>query len=251
MANAAVVYRNLADAATVTGSTQVPLMPATNVQQEHISRKWRSISADDYLLIDFGESTSIDTVWIGGLTTTKVQLRASNSDATGETGEIYDSTLVAADQNHLQKTWVLGSAVSARYWRIDLEHDDLDYVEAGRVVMGVRSVYQYNYAFGFEVGYSDPSIRTQSAGGQTHVTPKRSYRHASPTFEWVSKADRDGFVEAIDRDNGLKTDVLFLLDPESAHLERDTIWGLMSELTAISQPFFDIWSKQYRIEERR
>lgn len=246
---ASVLYRNLVDAATALASSQIVLAPVSNVQNEHVARKWRSITPADSIVVDFGASVSIDTVAAMGLTATTMRVRLSTADSSGATGDAFDSGVDPVDQNYLQSVVLLPSAVSARYLRIDLASGG-DYVEMGRLVAGVRSAFTYNFGFGWGRTWVDPSIRTKTRGGQTQISPEQSYRTLDLSFEWVSEADRYGFVETIDRDNGLKTDVLFITDENSSNLARDSVWGLLADITPVTQPFFDIYAKQYRIEER-
>jgi hypothetical protein len=246
---AAVVYNNLADAATVLASSQVVLAPAVNVQNEHVARKWRSITAADHLIADFGSLVSIDTVAAIGLTAATMRVRLSTVDSSGAAGDAYDGGTDAVDQNYRAGIELLPSAVSARYLRVDFASGG-SYCEVGRLVAGVRSRFTYNFAYGWGRSWIDPSIRTKTRGGQTQISPETSYRTLDLNFEWLATADRHGFVEAIDRDNGLKTDVLFITDEDSASLARDSLWGLVAEMTPVSQPYFGMFTKQLRIEER-
>ena len=251
MANAAAVYDNLADDATISASTQVLLTPVANLQNPHIARKWRSTSTADYFVADLLALTSIDTVSVIGLTATTIRIRISSVDSSGSAGDLYDSGVVAIDQDYLQYIAVLGAPVSGRYVRVDLANSVEAYVEAGRAVIGLRTAYTYNFGFNWQRAYVDPSIRTKTRGGQTQVSNENTYRTLDVTFEWVTVEQRNGFVETIDRVNGLKTDILFMTDTASTNMARDSVWGLITDLTPVTQPFFDIYSKQYKIEERR
>lgn len=250
MANAAIVYENLADAATLSASSQILLAPVTNLQNEHVARKWRSRTSSAYVIVDLGAATSIDTVAIIGLTSSTVRLRISTSDSTGVAGDLYDSTAEASDQDFKQAIYVLGSSVSGRYLRFDLTHSSLEYVEAGRVVIGVRTAFTYNFGYDWSRSYVDPSVITKTRGGQTQIRPENTYQVLSITFPWLSVAEDAGFIDTISRVNAQKTDVLWLLDPESSDLPRNTIWGLMTEAAPITQPYFQIFSKTVSIEER-
>lgn len=252
MGNAALLYRNLADDAVISASSELVLAPGSKVQNPDIARKWRSASSGDWLLADFGALTSMDTVAVIGLTATTCRVRLSSTDPTGVAGDIYDSGVDAVDQDYLQAIVLIGAPVSARFLRIDLTNGTAGatYVEAGRLVAGLRSRFGINFGFGWSKGYVDPSILTKTRGGQTQVSAETSYRVLDLTFEMVSPSDRRGFIETVDRVNGKKLGVLFVLDDESSDLAFDTIWGLVSELTPVTQPYLDRFSKQYRIEER-
>lgn len=251
MANAALLYENLADAGTISVSTQVALTPGSNLQDPNIVRKWRSTAAASYFIVDLGSLQSIDTIAVIGITADMIRIRATTSDSAGLSSPVYDSTNTAVDQSYLQHIAVLTSPVSARYIRVDLTATTGDFVEAGRIVIGQRTSFGVNFAYNWSRAWVDPSIRTQTRGGQTQVSNERTYRTLDVTFDFLSESEKNGTVETIDRVNGLKTDIMLLTDPDSSNLARDTVWGLMSDLTVVANPYFGIFSKQYRIQERR
>ncbi|GAB5506693.1 MAG: hypothetical protein Rhirs2KO_18560 [Rhizobiaceae bacterium] len=248
---AAVVHSNLADSATISASSSLLLAQPSRVQNEHVGRKWRSQLPTSHLVLDLGSAQSIDVVAMIGLTASTIRCRVSATDDTGAAGELYDSTEVAVDQDFLQAIFLLSAPATGRYVRIDLTHATLTYTEVGRAVIGLKSAFTVNYAYGWGRTYVDPSIRTTTRGGLTQIRSQSTYRMVELPFDWIEEADRLGFIETIDRVNGLKSDVLMLLDTDSGNLPRDTIWGLISDASPVNQPYFDVYSKQYRIEERR
>lgn len=250
MGNAALLYRNLADEATIAVSSQLATAAGSLVQNEHVARKWRSESSGDWLLADLGALVSLDTVAVMGLTATQYRVRLSSSDPTGAAGDIRDTGTLSVDQAYLQAIALLDVPASARYLRVDLTNAGGAYVEAGRLVAGLRNLFEINFSFDWSIGYVDPSIATKTRGGQTQVSREQSYRQVSLSFDFMRQTDRYGFVEEADRLNGIKDDVLLILDEDSTALPRDSIWGRVVDLSPVSQPFFDIYSKQYRIEER-
>jgi hypothetical protein len=138
--------------------------------------------------------------------------------------------------------------VSARYIRIDIVAATL--AELGRVFVGARTRFQYNFVKGWARTWNDLSLRSKTRGGQTQIFPDSVYRTYDVSFDFLTQSDRDGFVEDIDRVNALKTDVLFITNPDSANLSRDSVWGLMTSLTPVVQPHIGTYTKQYTIEER-
>lgn len=245
---AAVLFDNLVDRAIVSASTSETLARANRVQNEHVARRWRSLTGEDYLVVDFGTPVSIDTVSALGLSATTARLRLSTSDHGA--GDLYDSGADAVSQGFRQAVWLLPAPVMARFLRIDFVNAGASYVEAGRIVAGVRAAYEINFSYGWGFSYADLSRKTRTRGGQTQVNRDSRYRVLEVAFELIGKADRHGFVDTIDRVNGLSLDVLFIADPDSDDLARDTVWGLISETTPVVQPYFDRFSKNYRIEER-
>jgi hypothetical protein len=254
MANAAIAYNNLADAGVIVASDQELTLPASNLQNPHVARRWRSRFAPAFALVDLGAATPIDTVALFGMTlgaAGTVRARISSSDATGAAGDVFDSGTVPVDANYGTYIGLLGAPASGRYVRFDLADTGAAFVEAGRVFVGTRTAFTYNHIYGWQRGWVDRSVRTKTRGGQTQIWNDNQYRTLDLTFDFVTEAQMNDLVEAIDVANGQRKDVLMIRDPASSNLARDSIWGLISDLTPASQPtFFDIYSREYKLEER-
>lgn len=254
MANCSVAYINLADAGTISSSSQKLLAPASLLQDPHVSRRWRGNNGDsDYFIVDLLALKSIDTFGVFGLTlsvTGTIRVRASSADSTGATGDIYDSGAVAVDALYNSFIGLMVTTASARYVRVDLNDVGAAYVEAGRIFVGLRAEFLINFKFGWNVQWFDRSTRTKTRGGQTQVMRDNCYRVADLTFDFIPTAQRYDLIESIDRINGLHTDILMIMEPDAANLAQRAIWGLVQDITAVSQSFFDVFSKQYKIEER-
>ena len=259
--NAAIAYDNRADRASITASSSAILLPVSRLQDPHIARKWRSNgSASEFLTIDLGASVPVDTVALIGLNLTSdgtVRVRVSDMDTSAQAGEIYDSGDVggAIDPRWGMLVHLLPEALVGRYVRIDLSDPNAAYIEAGRLFVGRRWQFQYNFAFGWSRQYVDRSRKTESRGGQTFIDRDVRYRMANISFELITQAQRWGFVEEVDRVNGTHDDVLLITQSDSDNLGRDCIWGLISDLDPITQP--QVWiedapayAKAYRITER-
>lgn len=249
--NAYIAYKNLADSAvTLTASSSLLLLPVSNLVVPHIARKWRgSGGVTDYFVANLGAATSIDTLAVFGITGTQIRFRISSVDTTGAAGDIYDSGTVSVDQTYLSSIKLITSPVSGRYVRVDITTTG-SYVEAGRVFIGLRTQFAYNFGKGWQRTWNDRSVRTKTRGGQTQVFADNMFRSVDVKFDFINQTDRDGFVETIDIVNGMKTDVLFVANPASANLSRDSIWGLMTAITPVVQPSVGMFTKQYLIEER-
>jgi hypothetical protein len=249
---AQISYTNLADTAPLlTASTNTLLLPASNLSVPHIARKWRGTdTVTDYFVCDLGAATSLDTVAVFGITGKQIRVRVSSVDATGVAGDLYDSGVLSVDQNYLASICLVPAAVSGRYVRVDLTTDAGTYVEAGRLFIGSRTRFAYNFVKGWHRVWTDRSTKSKTRGGQTQIFADNTFRSIDVTFDFLSQTDRDGFVEEIDRVNATKTDVLFITDPNSTNLARDSIWGLISAMTPVVQPYAGVFTKQYMIEER-
>lgn len=256
MSNAAILYLNLADDATLTPSSAQVQCPASLMQNPHVSRKWKTTaSASEYLIVDLGSAQSIDTIYLLGcsLSASAVsRVRVSATDSSGAAGELYDSGDVtgAVDQNYGTQPVLLDAAVSGRYVRFDFADPGATDIQIGRLVIGLRTVFGINFGYNWQAQRVDRSVLTKTRGGQTQVFRDNAYRTIDLTFGFMSPSDRYGVVEAVDIACGASTDVLFIIDPESTNPARDSIWGLISDMTPAIQATLDIFTKQYKIEER-
>lgn len=248
--NAAVVYRNLAQAGTVTASSQVLDARAGEVLTEQPSEKWHSTSTPAWIINDLGTSVSVDTFAAVGLNATTVRLRISNSDPTAASALLHDSGVVAVDQNYLQAVFALSSPVTGRYVRFDFTNGGDDHVEVGCLVAGLRSTYATNYDYGASITTPDLSRRRRLPAGATQIDVETIYRAFTANFGWISDEDRWGFVEDMERYARLSRNVLFLMDPSAANLARATIFGLIAEATPIVVASHELHAKSYTIEER-
>jgi hypothetical protein len=251
MANAAIAYTNLADAATLTASSQALTMPAANVQSAHVGRRWRSLSAtSEILTFQWSSDQTIDTLAVFGTTMTAagtVQFTLKDSLA----NVLDSSSALVVDSNFDSNIRLLGAPITnVRFLVITFSDPSASYIEAGRVFAGARSSFGTNFSYGWQYGWTDRSIRSKTRGGQTLIFRDNSFRTLDVSFNFLTSDERNGFVESIDRVNLASTDVLFITDTASANLPRDSIWGLITDQSPVVQPYFDRFAKKYSIEER-
>lgn len=247
---ARLAHLNLSDAAFIAASSQVLLAPISNLQQEHVLRRWRSAAASAFFVADLGGLQSIDVCAVMGLTGDTIRFRYSTTDATGDAGDAWDSGVLAIDQLYLQALDLRPAPIVARYVRVDIDGGTDPFVEAGRLFVGLTETFGINFGYGWQRGWIDPSSLRKTEGGQTQIKRKTKTRVVEVAFDNLTKPERDGLVEQIDGANGLTDDILFIGDPVSPNLARDSIFGLMTDLSPVSAPVFGRYSKPYKIEGR-
>lgn len=263
---AAILYDNLADAATLDASSWIAAAPPATLQSPHVSRRWKGRNGDsETLSADLLAEVSLDTLTLLGcqyvdaddiqanMTASAItRIRVSSQTGGPFAGDVYDSGSAAGriDAAYGALVTHLASPVSGRYVDFNLSQSGANALLAGRMVIGLREAFTINFGYGWSYGYGDLSRLKKSAGGQTFVDRDDRYRILNLTFDALDADDRYGFVEEADRLNGISRDVLFVLDPDSATPDRDTIWGLMQDLSPPAQPNLAFFSKSYRIEER-
>lgn len=257
--NASLSYTNLFDAAaaSVVASSQTTLTPAqARLQDRHVARKWRSTGTTEFLTIDLGSGVSVDTVALMGVNisatgTTRVRASLTNAAATGSL--LYDSGSIAGavDPNYGYLVTLITSPVTVRYIRIDIADATKSYIEAGRLFVGLRTQVAVNFSPGWSHSFIDRTRKTEGRGGQMFMDIDNSYRILDLTFGFLSQAEHDGFVETIDRDLGEHNDFLFIIDPTSTNLGRDSRWGFIDGNQPAVGPYtFNVFSKSYKLRER-
>lgn len=260
MANAAALYDNFADDGTVAASSNTVGLPASNLLTPHVSERWRSATNSDFFVLDLGALQSADTVMVRGLTAgdnATVRLRLSSGDASGAAGDVFDLGIVANQANanfdldYGAYVQLLDAPAAFRYVRFDISDPDASYVEAGAVCVGARTQFTYNFVPGASLGYVDRSRSATTSAGLTLIWVDNSYRQLGLNFDFVTSDQRYGLIEAMDRLNGQRANLLMVVDTESANLARDFIWGLIATLSAVTTPdVIDIFGKQFTINER-
>lgn len=249
---AAVLYENLADLPTtfLRASSAAPFLPAQNLRDQHIGRKWRGLGAAESLFLDFINPIEIDTLALVGCNVTgSVRVRGSNVDSQTEGAPVFDLAVTGGDLRYGYQIVLMAAPVATRFVRIDL-NAGAGTVEAGRLVVGLRHQFEVNFAYGWQMTHVDPSPRTKSAGGATHIERKRRFRVLDVNFEHISSAQRWGFVEDMDARVGGSTDVLMISHPDEPNFGQRAIWGLLPEVTPTAESYFNNFAKSYRIEER-
>lgn len=260
MANAAIVHDNMADDGTITASSQELTMPASTILTEHVSDRWRSLTNNDFFVLDKGNLTVADTVMVRGLTagaTATARLRLSTVDASGAAGDVIDTGALANqatayfDLDYGAFVYVLSTPVAFRYVRLDLHDPTATYVEAGAICVGTRTAFTYNFVPGASLGWVDRSRSAPTSGGQTLIWVDNKFRKLVLNFDFVTSAQRYGLIEAMDRVNGQHVNVLCITDTASVNLARDSIWGLVDNLTPVTTPqVIAVFGKQISISER-
>lgn len=265
MMGAAIMWENLADSGTVSASSGLASAPASMLQNQHTTRRWKGRNgALESILLTWSEAQGFDTISLercavvsSGIletmaSTATVRVRVSSSDLTGIAGDVWDSGTLSGRVREEYGRFVElhGSTLTGKALLIDIGQSGVDAILAGRLVVGMRQAFDYNFSYGWTDGYGDLSRIRKSAGGQTFIDRDLRYRVLGIEFGAVSQADRNAIVREVDRVSGISRDVLFVIDEDSAEPDRDSVWGLIKDMSPPSQPNPAWFSKRYDIEER-
>jgi hypothetical protein len=265
--NIAAAWGNIAGNGTLTAFSAATAMPITLLQQEDVSRRWRSAAGTSSNFKDvFASNQSADTFCILGTNLTaagivRVRLYPTSADADAGTNVIWDSnpsnTPGTVDPLY-EDAIVLASSVQSGWKasRVDLTDTSTGYQEAGYLFISTRTQFTYNYAYGAQRTWVDPSEHKKTRGGQTKIISKPKFRKWQIPIEVVTETQRWALVEAMDIANGITSPVLLIMDPSSTNLGRDSIFGLFTETNPVAYiQGFDasggqLYSRTYQIEER-
>lgn len=256
-----IAWENLADDGTVTATSAAASAPATNVQNEHIAKKWIAASAvaSASLIFDMGSSVACGILGVLGsnmVGTGTVRLRGSDSDPTGAAGEKYDSSTDPDTTSVLPKAgygnaYIYFSEKSARYWRIDLALGVAGTIEAGRVFLGPKWTPDYDKVEGGSMLAQDDSKVTKSYGGQSFVDTLPQRRVKQFTLYSDSIADLVGNAFAMARAAGIAMDVLAVDNAvASAYIQEHSVWGMCTASEPLVNENIGVYRQRFNIEER-
>ena len=176
-----IAWQNLADDATLSTDSEQASLPASNVQQQHVSRKWQTAAGvkSAYLLLDLGAAQSCALLALAGTNFTSaatLRLRGSVTDPTATGSLAYDSGSIGAGVvSGYGAAYHAFTATAARYWRIDVADATVDdNLAVGRVFLGPSWSPGVNMQLGWSVRFADMSRRAKSSAGQVwaDVRPK-------------------------------------------------------------------------------
>jgi hypothetical protein len=243
-------------------------MLVTKLQQKDIRRNFRTGATTSVSIIgSYAANQSADTFALLNTNSTavgvvRVMTFATLANAIAGTSILFDSNPSGAvaglvDPNY-KNAIVLAPSVQTGWkaFRIDLVDASLSYLEAGFLFIGTRTQFAYNYAYGAQITTVDPSIPKLTKGGQTNIMQRTKFRRWEMPFDFVTEVQRWSVVEQIDLLNGISLPVLFIGDPSSTNLGRDSVFGLITESSpVVSVQGFDSAggmgsSKSYKIDQR-
>ncbi|MDI4231460.1 hypothetical protein OZ411_01355 [Bradyrhizobium sp. Arg237L] len=259
MANACIMVDNQADGGRVVASSQALAMPASNLLNPHPSERWRALAPSAWAVLRKTALAPADTVMLCGLTcgpNATIRLRLSSSDSLGVAADVLDTGVISSGDAHFDIAygsfvWRLPAPAAWQFTRVDIDDPDADFVEAGCIADGLAESFDYNFVRGGERQWVDRSRVSSTSSGMTLTWDDVSFRRLNLSFDFISLQQKNGLIERLDRVKGRRRNVLFIVDPDSDNLPRDSVYGLVTDLTPVSfGPVNDIFGKQFRIDER-
>ena len=235
LANIVLGYRDRVADGTVTADSELPTLPAINLQHPFLApNRWRSDGDNAAaILVDFEASYTIGVIALlatnlTAAATFRLRLSASSnlSSPTYDTGGTEISAGVDPDYGHL--IHILSAPAAGRYLGLNITDASLTELEAGRLWAGTAFQPTRNYAWNSKRTTFDTTRLSPSEGGQTWVDTGYIQDELRLRFEALTDAEINGDIAALRR-LGRGKDILAVLNPGSANLGRDSLFGLITE----------------------
>lgn len=250
-------WDNKADAAIVSADSELASLPASNVQNQHLARKWHTVSGVKAARLIFDMGTSVECAVLGVLGTNltaaaTVQLRASDTDPSALAGLVHDSGVVAggvkAGYGAVYKAF---NAVSARYWGLDIADAALpDNLQIGRVFLGPCWNCSVPQSYGWSITALDESRISESWGGQDHADERPQRRVLKFVLEWMDEAEMYSNAFAMARSAGIVRDVLAIHDIDGAFLSEQAVFGRLVASDELVRQRLHIFRQKFTVKER-
>lgn len=207
------------DVATLSVSSTTEGLPATNVQDQLIRKKYRTLGKNNEWLRFNGTLVTVDTVFIGGVNLTKnAVVRWQGNTTSNFTGCALNTLLhVATDSLGSPLTQIVHcylTAMNYPFWRLYVSDSGNASVnlEVGRIMAGVATEPNRDMRDGFSIRTVDPSIIRETAGRQGYANVKAQYKEVTYGIGNVDEPQIDELM-GIYASVGAHTSFVLLLDP--------------------------------------
>jgi hypothetical protein len=202
---------NYLDDATLTTSTENPQYTVDNVQDPHLSTKFRFTSkTSQYIVVDLASATECDSVAILGhnLTATatlKIQANSSDSWASPPV----DETITAS----VDEIAHFFTAATYRYWRFTFTDtsNTNSYIELGRLFLSKSTTVSKSFTNKFQENNVNTSKQYYSTSGQIYGVKGITYRVYQLDFRlWTTSMINT--IKQIKEDTSGITPIVAVLD---------------------------------------
>lgn len=218
---------NMVDRGTVTASSEVATMPATNLQNQQRTRVWRSDGSQggvvslDITLAAGEENVSGIAVVDHNLSLAGTIRIQGWTDALDGAAQVVDETLLSyapvaafgdglfgdglfggyepigplvsySPRNYLRVITFLQltAETPAKYWRITLADSSVSYFQLGRVFIGKAWQPVTNFSWGARLYREATSKSRESRGGQHYINPRPGRMVMEFDLDWLQGNDK-------------------------------------------------------------
>lgn len=255
---------------SITASSEAGTLRATRLADGQIRRRWRASTTTPQLDVDLGAGREVGVLalaqpddaggvdansealgWMASSDTVRHRLDLTTAGA----GAVIDTGAVAGGWQpgyglHLA---ALSNAVTARYWRCNLDAPSLaglGFLDIGRGWIGpawrpARGNIGYGWSWADEDG---GTVTTAPRSGLDFVDYGPRRRVLTFAFRALTAADARGPMRELQRIAGSTRQVLFATDPESGRTQ-EMIIGRLVQVPPITQPTFVTFEVAFQIRE--
>ncbi|MEY4762739.1 MAG: hypothetical protein RLZZ200_2595 [Pseudomonadota bacterium] len=277
-ANLRLIWDNAVDRGTVTASHTSGSLVASNLKKDERAAMWRGTGTTETLLVEWTAAEIVDSVclaWTNLTALATVQLKGYTLPADYPASPAFDVTFNPDDALPLGEfVWGIDplaqsgasrarTAAQAQGWlaaphalrKLEVIIADttnsLGYVEASRLVAGVRSEMSHNPSYNaVRLAWIDRSKPVRAESGDLRLEVFTKYRQLQIQLDWMDVADRNAILRMVA--NGLGRGVWVSLMPEDADASNKqayAFWGALMKDTEFNLPFFATYSAPLVFEE--
>lgn len=253
---------------SVTASSEVAAMPASNLIDTRLGRRWRILATSGSVTIDLGATRSIEVLvaaqpWDAEDSSRDYTMLAASDLVRWELGstsgahDVYDSGWVACGiaPGYGLSALVLAQAYAARY--VKFSFDATSYGTTGQTFADWGKIFispALRRTYGSLPNYSDQwidesAVEPAARSGVEFVDELQRYRRLSFSFDFLTEAEGRGTFKELLRTVGRRRQVFFTRDPDSTYLGTDAILGRFEAPGPIAHPSFERYAAQFVIRQ--
>jgi hypothetical protein len=114
-----------------------------------------------------------------------------------------------------------------------------DYLQIGRLIMGLSFSPEYNFSWGSKLEFVDRSIRTRTSAGGLRTRKQSRYRRLTLSLNWITDADRSRLSSEFRAANGRDVLVSAFPDETGIRLSDYTLVAQIVDGTSFTHDFLD------------
>jgi len=195
---------HIATATSVTATTEATLYPASNLLDPHRTKRWRSTTkaSNQDIVFDLGQTREpimlalVDCNIASGQTVTLTM--ATDSSISTSTESISLTTYAQAEPGRVLVWYFSGWNAAKQYVRVRLPANgtDDDYYEVGAIYLGTHNTFALSK--GVKLQTVDPSVRSESYGGNVYLDAQTAYHTVDFDVELLSFSEAYAYKTLFD-----------------------------------------------------
>lgn len=270
--NLRIIYKNLADTATVVASsTSSALTAASNMKLDAKSQVWRSTGNTATLTVTFTGTTKIGAVILpfcnlssSALITVALKSGATTTFTTGavlaapyQSSVVVDTASIPAGANG----YSYGGGTYARVWftpqtcsslTITISDSANTYIELSRLIVGDYWSPTYNTSYGLTTQVKDLTTQTRTESGDLISNRGTVSNSISLNLDYLTIEDRSKLLTIL-KNNGMYAPLFLSVFPDNSDDYTKElgfqIYGKLSQLNAITHPYMSVYTSTIDIDE--